>query len=364
MPDKGEIRRGATEAVQWDGSRWTPLPSDDKSERYQPALSDDYASAFTHELARTGKEAAIGLARSPIDLVKNTIGMVAHPIDAVTNTAHAIAHPVDTFNALGDNPREAGSLLGQLLLAPKVPGALKATAAEGPALVGRGLGTVGRGMEAAGTAVLDSRGGLPLGMTAAGTAASGHPIAAAAEIGVPLAAKYGGKGLQAVGRSLEGLKRATAPDVPPRPNSVLSGVTLSPEAVARNIEATNLRDVEGYSHDMAGKLAGIPAAGEATARNFPTGEHAITQEMINEALSKKPYVPWNPDPSELQLDEPTSPSLRGLGKAVGSGRTTGQFEEGAGGLTSLAPSDAAIQRLLETNPDSALSRLLRAQTPQ
>lgn len=364
MPDKGEIRRGATESVQWDGSKWNPITHEsDGVPMHHPGVDESPSTAFMSELARTGKEAVIGLLRSPLDLVKNTIGMVAHPIDTITNTAKALAHPSDTLTALENDPRSAGSLLGQLLMSPKLPGMAETAAAEGPGIVGRGMGTVGRGMEAAGNAVLDIRGGLPLGMTAAGTAASGHPIAAAAEIGVPLAAKYGGKGLQAAGRSLEGLKLATTPDVPPRPNSILSGVTLSPEAVARNIEATNLRDVEGYSHDMAGKLAGIPGAGKATVTNVPMGEHAITHEMINEALSKKPYVPWEPDPSELQDAETPSASLRGLDQAV-SGRTTGQFEEGPGGLSSLAPSDAAIQRLLETNPNSALSRLLRAQTPE
>ncbi len=80
----------------------------------------------------------------------------------------------------------------------------------------------------------------------------------------------------------------------PRPDSVLSGIRVSPDAVARNVEATNLRDVSGFSHDMAGKLAEIPSAGKASVRDVPMGQWNITDEMIRNL----------------------TPSLRGLEDAV------------------------------------------------
>lgn len=368
MPQQGEIRRGATESVRWDGSKWTPLaPETDTSvPMYHPRSADTPTTAAIGELARTGKEAAIGLARSPWDLVKNTLGMVAHPINTIENTAHAIAHPIDTAKALGDDPRAAGSLLGQLLIAPKMPGMAETAATEGPSVVGRGLGTVGRGMEAASNAVLDSKGGIPLGMTAAGTAFSGHPIAAAAEIGLPLAAKYGGKGLQAAGRSLEGLKRAAAPSLEAavKPDVNWSGVELSPEAAARNIEATNLRDVSGYSHDVAGKLAGIPGAGKTRVTNIPMGEHAITDEMIQNAGGtvtpmpvREPAPRFETDSGFAAPDEPidprdqpleASPSLRGLKNAVENDDPVASAR------------DALVRKYLSDSPNSAQSRLRNA----
>lgn len=366
MPEKGETRTANGETRAWNGTRWEPTTAqaDTSVPMYHPRSADTPTTAAIGELARTGKEAAIGLVRSPLDLVKNTLGMVAHPITTLENTAHAIAHPIDTVNALGDDPRAAGSLLGQLLIAPRVPGMAETAATEGPGVMGRGLGTVGRGMEAAGNAVLDSKGGIPLGMTAAGTAFSGHPLAAAAEIGLPLAAKYGGKGLQAAGRSLEGLKLAAAPALKTAaPDVNLSGVTLSPEAAARNIEGTNLRDVSGYSHDVAGKLAGIPGAGRARVTNVPMGEHAITDEMIQNAGGTVTPAPTpkaaphfeaesdvaTPDEPVDPRDQPleASPSLRGLKVAVDDPQA--------------ALKEAAVAKYLSDSPNSALTRLYRNQ---
>ena len=165
-----------------------------------------FGSAGRRELLRTGKEAAIGLARSPLDAVKGLFGMVAHPIDAVTNLASSVAHPLDTIEALGDDPRAAGSLLGQVLMGrmagPKVGAVARSSApalAEGAATVGRGVGAVGRGMEAVGASApakhLASWGGVEAAMA---MDPKGLALAAA-----PTALKYGGKGVQAAGRLLE-----------------------------------------------------------------------------------------------------------------------------------------------------------------
>lgn len=205
MPQKGETKTINGVTGTFDGTTWRKVgqgsgqgaPQSSAPEMYHPSLNDTPDSAYAKELARTAGEAGMGLLKSPFDLVKNTLTSIAHPIDAISNTASALAHPVDTFNALGAHPREAGSLIGQLLLAPRVPGMAEASVEP----VGRGLGAVGRGMEAAGTAVLDNKG--PLGMLSGTSALFGHPVAAAAEVGVPLAAKYGGRGLQKLGGLLK-----------------------------------------------------------------------------------------------------------------------------------------------------------------
>lgn len=257
MPTPTRTVNGETR--EWNGSAWVPRPAsaDTAVPMHHPGLYESPANAFVSELERTGGEAAAGLARSPLDLVKNTLGMVAHPLDAVAGTAKALAHPVETIKALGNDPRAAGSLLGQTLLGEVAGPHLPAAVDAAPGVIGRGTAAVGRGMEAAGSsklANLAEAGGL--GDLAFRGDLKGGAIAAA-----PTALKYGGRGLQKLGSSIEGLQRA-ATDAP-KPDSVLSGMTLSPDAVERNVAATNARDVDGFSHAQAGKLEGIPGAGQS-----------------------------------------------------------------------------------------------------
>ncbi len=161
-----------------------------------------FGSAGRRELMRTGKEAAIGLARSPLDAVKGLFGMVRHPIDTVTNTASAIAHPIDTWNTLGDDPRAAGSMLGQVLMGRAVPGnvgKIGELGARGVAGAGRAAGAVGRGMEAVGA----SAPARHLGTWGAVEAAMSMDPKGLLVAAAPTALKYGGKGLQAGGAMLE-----------------------------------------------------------------------------------------------------------------------------------------------------------------
>lgn len=329
---------------------------------HHPGLTESPIDAAVGEGFRTAGEAAKGFLESPLDMAKGAYNTVRHPLDTMLGIARTVAHPIDAVKALGDDPRAAGSLLGQMLLAPKIPGAADTALSEGPGVVGRGIGAVGRASEAAGDAVLDRP--TMGGMAALGTAVSGHPLAAAAEIGVPLAAKYGGRGLQKLGASLEGLKLATAPAMADVPDSTLSGVTLSPDAVGRNIDATNMRDMEGFSHSQAGKLAGIPGAGESTAVDVPMGEHAITQEMID-AVKDKNFPGWDApesvDPNwhggsgdpMMAGSEPVNPrqemppSMQGLQDAVAP-------------VDPLrAARDEAVRKYLNKSPNSALSQLAR-----
>lgn len=299
------------ETREWNGTAWMPIPNPSEAvAMHHPGEFETPGEAFVSELGRTGKEAAIGLARSPLDLVKNTLGMVAHPIDTISGTAHAIAHPVETVKAFGDNPREAGSVLGQLLLgkvgAPEIPGVVDAA----PEVIGKGVGAVGRGLEAAGT----SRPARLMNYAGAGALAyGGNPIKGAMMLAGPKLAEMAGKGLQKLEPSIAGLKRAAVEA--PKPNTLVSGLELTPEALARNVEATNMRDVEGFSHTQAGKLSGIPGAGKTKVTDIPTGEYAISSKYERPFPNLEPA--GSPEPAEevgRAVSEP--PSMEGLKEAA------------------------------------------------
>ncbi len=219
LNDRGEptttpVRAGGSSGYLGDDGEPLADPINASTPRQLPARADVrlddtpgmFGSAGRRELMRTGKEAAIGLARSPLDAVKGLFGMVAHPIDTVTNTASAVMHPLDTIEALGDDPRAAGSMLGQVLLgkyaAPKVMPALRASApavARGVAGAGRAAGAVGRGMEAVG----ESAPARHMGSFGAMEAALRMDPKGLALAAAPAALKYGGKAVQAGGRLLE-----------------------------------------------------------------------------------------------------------------------------------------------------------------
>lgn len=161
-----------------------------------------FGSAGRRELGRTATEAGIGLVRSPIDAVKGLFNLARHPIDSVSNTVNAIAHPIDTVKALGDDPRAAGSMIGQLLLGKVIPENLGTITNA----TGRGVSAVGRAAESVGDAIGGSKfsvGGMTIpGLGAAEALFRGDPkgLAVAAS---PYALKYGGKGMQAIGGALE-----------------------------------------------------------------------------------------------------------------------------------------------------------------
>ena len=206
---------------------YTPPAEPTQPEMYHPGLADTPLEAGASELLRTGKEAALGLARSPWDLLKNTLGLVAHPVESMKGMAHAVSNPRETIQQLGDNPREAGSALGQLLLgryavpalAPKVPGTLSA---------------VGGRAEALGSALAETKlGGLGLpGLGAAEAIFRSDPMGAAVAA-APYALKYGGRGLQRTGAALEGLKRGATVAEEAEPAAVAPRARVSREAPYR-----------------------------------------------------------------------------------------------------------------------------------
>lgn len=101
----------------------------------------------------------------------------------------------------GEYAKGAGGVLGLAsnALIPDAVSGVKGNWRAGAGVAGRGAGAVGRGMEAAGEGLKQ-----PTLYTAPAMLLN-HPSVAALELAIPPALKYGGRGMQALGRSLEGL---------------------------------------------------------------------------------------------------------------------------------------------------------------
>lgn len=229
---------------------------------------DDFTSAAEGELWRTAKEAGIGLARSPIDLVKNLFNTVAHPIDTAAGIAHTVAHPVERAEALMKSPRDAGSALGQLLLSPKVPGAVEGA----PGVVGRGVSAVGRGAEALGTSKA-IRGMSKLG--AVGEVLHGNPGMGIASAVIPPALEYGGQALQKGGAALEGLKLS------------LKGAKLPPET---DPEAATVRETVRTAREL--KDGGMSSAQAAQRSGWPLGKSSEIPYQAETATPNTDLFPY------------------------------------------------------------------------
>ena len=216
MPDRIQRNRTTGEYRIQTETGWQPyMPPEaaNQPEMYHPRLGDDPTSAAMGELLRTGKEAAIGVARSPLDVAKGLYELVTSPVESARNISQAATHPGEILKALADNPREAGSALGQLLLTgkfgPKIPGAVGKIPA--------GVSAAGRGVERAGTALAKTKvGGFGVpGLGALDAILGAHPGRGLAIAATPYALKYGGKGIQAMGSGLERLKEALTPTTVP-----------------------------------------------------------------------------------------------------------------------------------------------------
>lgn len=342
-----------------------PAPTNEDGalgERYHPGQGDDYTSAFEGELGRTAKEAAIGLARSPLDMVK---GMM-HPLDALMGIGHTVTHPREAVQNLMANPREGGSLLGQMLLAPRVPGMVDAAVANGPGMVGRGMSAVGRGAEALGT----SSAAAKLRALAPMEALTGHIGPAIASTVGPAVLEHGGKFLQRGGAALEGLMDAGGEPaavaegaVPPSrrlgparfskevPNfgEQLDAVQTPPEmgsAPSRSISGSpameGLKSAVQTANDPASAWVNDASASpisdmEMTIENAQRGHRQVEPNAFTGNGAANDLAGLSTKrPIDTFLDN--DPQAR-IG---GEGRMTGQFEEGDGGLRDIA--DGKVDR--------------------
>lgn len=318
MPQKGEQRTAGGESRQWSGTRWEPV-----AEAKQQSVDNPVSFGWLD--AVPGLRDALNI---PVNAVK---GAQALP-DVVRGLVH---EPSATLKGFAQGSSEAATperlgLLALLTGGATLPAALAAAGGEGvaqatryatnapnapqsfpeavgnvaeaasvPALAGAVKAVPGAVERLGGTRKLASR---ALGASYGGYEGYQHG-GVGGMIGGAVAGGAAGDVLGGGSRTMRGLRmimgggaadEAAAATAAPKPAAPVeapvakpdvnwSGVTLSPEAAARNVEATNLRDVSGYGHDVAGKLAGIPGAGKARVTNIPMGEHAITDEMIQNA---------------------------------------------------------------------------------
>lgn len=321
MPDQGEIRHGATETVQWDGARWNTVPTGGERSWLDsvPGLRD--VAALPSNVVAGAKAlpgVMRGLAHEPSATLRgftqgaseaatpDRVGLLALLTAGATVPAalaaaggEGLVQGARVATDATNKPESLSDAAGQSLMAGSVP--LSAAAVKAvPGAVERMGGTknVATRVLGAGFGGYEGYryGGIPGAVLGAVAGAKAPDL-------------VGSKTLRALRMATGGLPEAAeteavtttpskTPPLEPRPDSVISGVRLSPDAVARNIEATNLRDVNGYSHDMAGKLADIPSAGKARVANVPMGQWTITDEMLDSlrGLKKAVELPesWKP----------------------------------------------------------------------
>lgn len=223
--------------------------------------------AFVDSLANTAYRTMVGAGGSlSPEAIYN--GMVN--LHDATNLDPVIGGPArhDLVQGLKDtassvyagDPEAGGNVLGQIVegvVAPHVlPPAIEALAkgsgvvmdgaraAAGP--LGRAAQSVGRGMEAAGTAATG-----PALSTAPIAAMLNHPVVAGLELGLPPALRYGGRGVQALGRSLEGLDTG---------GSVMRGAEMYGDTAARAGSQS-----AGASGAMGAEAAAVPRPSPVTA---------------------------------------------------------------------------------------------------
>ena len=352
MPDRIQRNRttGEYRILADDGSvqPYTPPEAAEQPEMYHPGLGDDPTSAALGELLRTGKEAGIGLARSPLDVIKGLFNLVTSPVEAVKGVGSVIAHPLETIETLGDNPREAGSALGQLLLGkvglPRVPRAV--------GKVPGAVSAIGRGMENAGVVASEFTGGR--GILGAGAAMGGSPLAGAAIAATPSILKYGGKGIQAVGSGLERLKEAV---LAPRAAPVEQAATRVSREVPYRMEpsAPDVPAMSPRRGQLLEQLQGdiTPAWWERVraARATPeadivpsAGPHPEMAARVARAAEANPRRTSLLD--ELQHEEMSNPDIirQRVGRAAGNAPAPFPSKPAYGGYP--APSDNSLMEIL------------------
>lgn len=259
---KGGSAPGVT-APEGDGSF---LP---ETTRYQPGGADASEGfgwkAAGKELARTAGETAVGLARSPIDMLKGLLGLPGQVVEGAKQIGNLAADPsllLESGRAakmgidyIGEHPREGGSLIGQMLLAPKVPEAAKFVAEKGPPAIGNTMSAVGRGSEALGKSKPVKRLGLigSLGEVLHGDIKGGMISAS-----VPPLLEYGGRAMQSAGNKIanvdvmQGLSRAV--------NRVTPGEQFTEPTAAdgmrTDVESARNNASKGMSRAQANQRAG------------------------------------------------------------------------------------------------------------
>jgi len=382
MPDRGEVRSAGGETRQWDGSRWQPVTSESPSPPvdkpisfgaldYVPGLRDilnlpanvvkgaeatpDIVRGLVHEPASTLKGFVQGASEAAtpgrVGLLSLLTGGATLPATLAAAGGEALAQGGRVATNAANAPQSLSDAAGDIAEAASIP-AVAAGLKAVPETVQRLGGTkkVAGRVLGAGIGGYEGYkyGGIPGAIAgAAGGGALGGVAGGGPRTLRVLRAILGPEGAVNAAETAAEPVEAEASDVA-APSSVrLSNVELSPEAVARNIEATNLRDMQGFSHNMAGKLAGIPGAGQASVTNVPMGEWTITDEMIRNRGGVPSEVPEDVpdiDPDSVVHDRLSMKGLRDALKATQDPETA-------------AMRDELVRRYLASQPNSPLSQL-------
>lgn len=312
------------------------LPAE--STRYQPGGADASEGfgwkAAGKELARTAGETAIGLARSPVDILKGLFGLPGQVVEGAKQIGNLAADPsllLESGRAakmgidyIGDHPREGGSLIGQMLLAPKVPEAAKFVAEKAPAVVGKTVSAVGRGAEAVGGSA-PARG---LGALGALEEAIHGRLGGTLLAAVPPALEYGGRALQSVGDKIANV-------------DVMQGLSRAVNRLTPGEQFTEPTAADGMRTDV-----------EAARNNLSKG---MSRKQANQRAGygvKSVEVPYDRtdilSPSKADLTKPKGGALQGIEKAISS---PDELDSRINGVW-----DGVDRRMLDTGSTSGTNR--------
>ena len=327
MPDRIQRNRttGEYRVISDTGETrpYTPPTESTGPEMHHPGLTETPFEAKAGEWLRTGKETALGLVRSPWDLLKNTFGLLTttpnerwnQPSLTGGDLAHAISNPREIPQYLGEHPREGGSLIGQLLLgryavpavAPHVPGAISA---------------VGGRAETLGSTLAETKiGGFGLpGLAAAEAILRSDPMGAAVAA-TPYALKYGGRGLKRAGAALEGLKRGAT-----------EGPIIGPYEGQRAYQS---HPVRGFTYEEP--AADVPRPQPGIMRGAEQFEHGGEPLTVNRP---------GPAPSYPSLAEEPPTALQGAA----------QFEHGGEPRTVERPGAIPSYPRMTESPDDLVAQ--------
>ncbi len=276
---------------------------------------------------------ALGLKPDPEGQMAALKKGASESLGAVPMIGPALMNIKDQIGA-GKYAQAAGGTTGLAsnLLIPDALAAVKGADYAGMAgAAGRGAGMLGRGMEALGGELKG-----PALTTAPLTALMNHPGIAALELAAPPMLKYGGRGVQALGRSLEGLDsgvgRATvdqgasqyAPGYSARANQSAAGSVrptaprLSPVTAAEVLRDQSRLPDSLQALDNPVQTGAEMYAPEAGAGRTATGPGSVRQGFTNQDISPAGSVKQSmSDPSipESPLDAAARQSVRDVNTA-------------------------------------------------
>ena len=269
MPQVGERRFGATETVEWNGSRWTPVDAAPAAAPEQ----DGALSRFFGGAASTSPLNPMNWVRAAQD-IPGTVGhMVVDPLvnlfkgvqdvkhavtgeegDRLLPAVRAVEHFGGAVPLIGPAAINAGEKMGNGdiaggagELAGLASGALMPKIAEkAPAA----MKTVGGAVERGGKALQTKGVNTPMGTITPGGVGLVHAImnlnpTTAAIAATPYALEYGGKATRMAGEALDGLRASRVPKAGPRPWQQESGA-WDPEGPSRAARA-KAEQARGYA---------------------------------------------------------------------------------------------------------------------